>query len=336
MAIPFFGIGAMRSGTTWLSELLGSYPDCAMSPFKELHFFDVRYGLYDGERRYRLQLQALGNASAKAVKRGEAALDVVCTRTNRNGNDSDDFESFNVNEEYTPWPDEKGRELYSHAELDKALGKIEAIVAKLSIRDIRSYAEYLRRHGAGASAFGEITPSYALLPSAAFAEMDELFPDARFIFIMRDPVDRLWSHVRRKTAKAERRRDTKRDANREFRETLEKPSCILRSSYDRTIKEAERVIPQKRMLYLFYEELTSAETGPAQVRRIENTLGLNPKKIDQDFFATNVNSSPGAELDPDNELAALELLAPAYEFVAKRFGHPKGWRSLRKRQKVRR
>ena len=35
------GVGAQKAGTTWLFEYLGQHPDVAMSPIKELHFFDV-------------------------------------------------------------------------------------------------------------------------------------------------------------------------------------------------------------------------------------------------------------------------------------------------------
>ncbi len=35
------GVGAQKAGTTWLYEYLGRHPDVAMSPIKELHYFDV-------------------------------------------------------------------------------------------------------------------------------------------------------------------------------------------------------------------------------------------------------------------------------------------------------
>ncbi len=40
----FLGIGAPRAGTTWISDLLGSHPDVAMSKDrKEVHFFDLHF-----------------------------------------------------------------------------------------------------------------------------------------------------------------------------------------------------------------------------------------------------------------------------------------------------
>lgn len=45
MTLPsFLGIGAMRSGTTWLDQMLRSHADIYMSERrKEVHFFDQYY-----------------------------------------------------------------------------------------------------------------------------------------------------------------------------------------------------------------------------------------------------------------------------------------------------
>jgi len=39
----FVGIGAAKSGTSWVAEYLREHPDVAMSPIKELHYFDARF-----------------------------------------------------------------------------------------------------------------------------------------------------------------------------------------------------------------------------------------------------------------------------------------------------
>lgn len=39
----FVGIGAQRSGTTWIYEMLRSHPDVCMSPEKEINFFNESY-----------------------------------------------------------------------------------------------------------------------------------------------------------------------------------------------------------------------------------------------------------------------------------------------------
>lgn len=51
----FLGIGAIKSGTTWLHEVLGEHPDVWLPPIKELRYFDqpevtVRQRLLDPDR----------------------------------------------------------------------------------------------------------------------------------------------------------------------------------------------------------------------------------------------------------------------------------------------
>ena len=44
MAAPvlMFGVGAAKSGTSWLYQYLAAHPDCHLRSIKELHFFDTR------------------------------------------------------------------------------------------------------------------------------------------------------------------------------------------------------------------------------------------------------------------------------------------------------
>ena len=41
----------------------------------------------------------------------------------------------------------------------------------------------------------EITPNYCVLPESRIAEIAELIPDLKLIFIMRNPIERAWSHA---------------------------------------------------------------------------------------------------------------------------------------------
>ncbi len=39
----FIGIGAQKTGTTWLADYLDQHPQVCISPVKELHYFDTKY-----------------------------------------------------------------------------------------------------------------------------------------------------------------------------------------------------------------------------------------------------------------------------------------------------
>ena len=317
----------MRAGTSWLSELLGTHPDCGMPPYKELHFFDVRYGKYSGAEYYRAKANGLAQFGRSAARRIEAALDKMDTEEENATALESDTDELPPGVASKPWTDEISEQFFAEAQLEKSLARIAKVVDAFFMRDVASYVEYLRRYAAGATAFGEITPAYSLLPAAAFAEMDAAFPSARFIFIMRDPVDRLWSQVRfRNDVRRGRKLRISVDPNDDFRRALQRWDAVGRSSYQHTIEELESVVSVDRIHYLFYESMTSPETGPAEVRRIEAALGLRPIEIDQNFFSKPVHAAPPATLDAENEATAIQRFAPVYAFVEERFGRQRGWR----------
>lgn len=332
--IPFFGIGAMRAGTSWLWDVLKRYPDCHISRLKELHFFDCRYGLNNGRKVLRSKAERLVE-NATAVRDAITKLRDELSETGRGGRvpgrataDLDDEDEWDWGvEPDTPifQGDHFRGELFDRLKIGKSVRRTREILEYFSVHDIASYAAFLQRGAEGAAAFGEITPSYALLPAAAFAEIDSAFPGARFIFILRDPVDRLWSQVRYTKARGRRQRgQSASELNETFRQVLRADNPVARSSYSRTINTLESKIPQERILYLFYEKMVSSDTGPAEICRIENFLNLQPRDP-ASVLEKSKNAGPGIDLDPENRAAALEVLRPEYEFVAQRFGVQEKW-----------
>jgi hypothetical protein len=53
-----------------------------------------------------------------------------------------------------------------------------------------------RRSQKGTAVVGEFNPAYAMLPLAGFHNIVTTFPNAKFIYVVRDLVDRFWSQLR--------------------------------------------------------------------------------------------------------------------------------------------
>jgi hypothetical protein len=77
------------------------------------------------------------------------------------------------------------------------------VAAVKEVRYFSLYHQWLdlswyRKHfeEAGARLKGEASPSYSLLPCRAIRRIHALMPWVKLIFLMRDPVDRAWSHAR--------------------------------------------------------------------------------------------------------------------------------------------
>ena len=64
------------------------------------------------------------------------------------------------------------------------------------------YRAYLAECAGDRPVSGDISPDYAMLPSDAFRRMEAAVPDARFLFVMRDPVDRFWSWIKMRATPA--------------------------------------------------------------------------------------------------------------------------------------
>lgn len=318
----------MRAGTTWLTRILKSHPDCSMAPSKEMHFFDVRYGTFSRKQYYNGLARRLNITCQRAVKQVQKTLDRIDGDTTDRDRTDQDEEGLALHDASMGWSDRERSQFFARARLDKVLPKISDVIDTLSLRDVGSYVDYLKRKTFGAAAFGEITPSYSVLPAAAFAEMGEALPGAHFIFIMRDPVERLWSHVRYFAERSAKRYQKQLDVDILFDKALRKPGgkSTRRSNYHRTIEELESAISADRILYFFYETMTSPETGPAEIRRLEDALGLKPVDLAQQLFKRPVNASPPATLGRELEAAAIDVFRPVYDFVEQRFGRQPGWR----------
>lgn len=331
---PFVGIGAMRAGTSWLSRVLDSRPDCRMTPIKEVHFFDLRYGKYSGRVHYRSLARWLIDRSRAVNERMQSALDRMDDDVARHGDPETDAEGSALRGGPNGWSDAKRARLLAGTRLGDLLLKIPDILDAFYLRDLDSYIDYVMRAAPDVAAFGEITPAYSLLPAAGFAEIDKALPGVRFIFIMRDPVERLWSQIRFRSGMAAKRRQRQLDPGPLFEKALLNKGAVGRSNYQKTIEELESVIPADRILYFFYETLTSPKTGPAEIRRLEDRLGLQRIELDPALFDKSVNASPPATLNREQETAAHDIFRPVYEFVEKRFGPQPGWRFAREQESV--
>jgi len=82
--IFIIGVGAQKAGTTWLYDYLGRHPQVAMSPLKELHYFDQRFrpdlcGIWEKEfeRQTSAAIALLTNGKTGSLSHVQALIDRV-------------------------------------------------------------------------------------------------------------------------------------------------------------------------------------------------------------------------------------------------------------------
>ena len=191
--------------------------------------------------------------------------------------------------------------------------------------DHRAYKRALNLGNRGHSIIGDVTPSYALLGRRTYAEMAAQHPDTRFIFLMRDPVDRLWSGIRHRTRPwFDDPRGGVKEALDAFENAIDDPynTDLRRSDYARTITALDAAVPADKVLYLFYETLFTPET----LARICDFLGIEPFEA---AFSERTHEGVRYPEKPTPEAfaRARAMLAPSYDFVFSRFGDevPAAW-----------
>ncbi len=278
-------IGAQKAGTTWLHAQCAAHPGIHVPIRKEVHYWDTIHPPH--VRYYRHEaLQKLAALEALALPRRLAR----------------DWKGIG--------PDDARR----YRDL---LHIPDAAHAR--------YQHYVMQGARGQRVAADISPGYAMIDAGGFADMQAAAPDARFVFILRDPVDRLWSNLRHNRSRGFQKGGRAADLNAALAKVLSKPHAgpVVRSDYARTIAALERAVPASQILYLFYETMFTVEA----MRRLSDFLGVKPFAADLGGVV-NLGADGGARPDRDLARRARGLLDPVYRMAEARFGPdlPDAWR----------
>lgn len=275
-----YGIGAAKSGTTWLYQVLRRHPECVLPPVKEIHYFD---GLETPRNLHIVDYLIKVRSKLRDQMRdaeGEAGAREVEDNVRR---------------------------------VDRWL----ALVASQSPDDSRYVELLMENTTAQTRIVADLTPAYALLSEASFARMAALNGGkTRFLMILRDPLDRLWSNLAATIGRQAGRESLIASAAQ-----LEGAQAA-RSDYKTTLDRLERCVPAEKRLYLFFENLFETET----LERLATFLGLSSplKGVNK-----KVNASP-EDIRPTAEERArlIRALRPQYQDALARFGSlPVHWQA---------
>lgn len=280
-----YGIGAQKAGTSWLFDCLSESPECLTGPTKEQHYFDALF--VKSERSHLDQRLAQLRKTVERVKDGVDARNL------------------------------------------KHLSNINLLADRLSIHaaapgDHRPYVDYLCRGHRDEKIVCDFTPSYCTLDAAGFQAMNSIGP-AKFIYVLRDPVDRMWSQVRMSvSASNPKLEDEAYEAKclEHVRNQLNERdlSKIPRADYARTMAALETAVPHQNIHYAFYETLFAQ----GSVDQICAFVGIKPVKVSAE---QRVNQGRSSSLPQDVAQEMAQALAPQYHAVEGKFGDavPDSW-----------
>ena len=180
------------------------------------------------------------------------------------------------------------RELSRHRDVHQAPGARKELHffdpfsnRSLTAADIRRYHQWFARPDGGIT--GEWSPVYVYEPWAV-PMLALAAPDARYLLLLRDPIDRFRSGVEFAVRKG-------------FSHSAAVLDAFHRGLYAEQVARLLDHVPRERLLVLLYEELRAR---PAELRRrTAEFLGLDPDGFDGAVGARE----PTARTDPDRGFA---------------------------------
>lgn len=191
--------------------------------------------------------------------------------------------------------------------------------------DPAAYLRYLLAGRGGRRLVGEVTPAYALLPVDWLRRIAGVAGDVRIIYVMRDPIARLWSHVRMMAVRAGAA-DPVAAARVILAQVLDgdraEPARSIRErgDYAGALARLDAAVDPRRLLVMFFEDMVT----PAGVARLSSFLGIRPGA-----GAVVRAAHVGPEMAMPAALTgrARAVLRPQYAYVADRFpALPRDWR----------
>jgi len=284
-APDFLGIGVVRGGTTWLWRQLAQHPDAWMTPVKELNYFTRRHPIMvarPDDKTHRAEQQP--NLFVQSLQRFNP------------GKISHYLQTYSLDSVRWRWRFYRGRP---------------------GPKWYRSLFE-----AAGGRLTGDITPHYSGLGETAVREIMSFLPDVKIILILRDPIDRDWSHV---VHYLTYNLGCKRDELTTDRilSHVHDPSTRLRGDYLPMLDLWRRYVPPARFRVMFFDDI---QRRPVEfLDEIHEFLGLSP--FTPPGLITKVNASGATAIPAEVERHLAELHLPALEKMAQEMGgYAVAWR----------
>jgi len=227
---------------------------------------------------------------------------------------------FFVGEENDPdwyarhWAKNKQRTLAAGYDLEKDYDDRIAMGVS-SAGHIDLYKQFFADRLSGQRYHCEITPAYMTLPRGELLKIKESFENLKIIFLMRDPIARLWSmiHFNHKN-----RRD---NYIHHFAQTcLENPNYKTRCDYKAALQNLDSVFDPDQIFVGFYEDMFTGDML-AQLYRF-----LDIPEISADT-QKRANTTKPSLLPEDIAEYFAENLMEQYDYIRDRFGNrvPEGW-----------
>lgn len=280
-------VGATKAGTSWLYRALHDHPDCAPRAVKEAHYWDT----FDAESRAKQLIAFNKRLFEYQASRAEAQAQ---------------------------------ERQWQVANMDRRIADMTGLIAAIA-GDRTGDAAYRRwlTDGTEGRLPADMTPGYSVLPVPMLERMAALSPRALFVFLIREPLARLWSHIRMQAERFRQAHEVfEEKANNILWRILHKGQethILERGDYPATVARLRAAVPAAR-LHVAYCERLFTQAGFAEMCAF---LGIRPLTVDG---TERVHEGPRATMRDDLRPKAVRLLRGHYDWAAREVGPlPQAW-----------
>lgn len=164
---------------------------------------------------------------------------------------------------------------------------------------------------------GDMTPEYSLLPEAGVDHFKTLAPKAKIIMVLRDPIDRCWSHARMIYG-----RNSKADIDIDH--IVKMQDIYERADYPKLIDRWLTKFPASQIHICFFDDI---EAQPTEF--LSELYKFLDRPFDPSFFPnldTVVHKGKAINMPQHIYLSMKEQLEPIYENLRLRYpDYAKNW-----------
>lgn len=170
---------------------------------------------------------------------------------------------------------------------------------------------------------GEITPGYSTLSLSEIKEVKRILPDVKLILMVRNPIDRAWSVVKKTLLKKGKMKESDIDRS-DIESVLLKDGFKDRASYLQIYNKWSEVFGEDRILVCYYEDLV--ESPETFIEDLNSFLNVEMNLENETFFNNRVNSTFKYQLEMPDEIK--KMFSELYADEIKNFATKVGGRSL--------
>jgi len=280
----FLCIGAQKAGTSWLYKNLGIHPEIWLPAIKEIHYFDRKFPPF-----HEINLAQPDRSLREIIAQRLIKTARVSKRIGREmvaGN-----AKWALQYHFGKRNDNWYKQLFSPAQ-----GRIS----------------------------GDITPNYSTLTEKAIQSIHQLMPDAKIIFLLRNPVERAWSCAKMNlsTYSAKSVETLEDDLVLQF---LHGRGNRLRGDYLRTLRIWKSFYPDSQFFVGFYDDIV--QQPDKLLLEIFRFLGVDDSNENlPTAMKRRVNAGPSMDIPQVIRQQMSEMYLDDLEELSSLYGgHVKSW-----------